>query len=297
MIDTPVEKGCYFAEVVGVQQLTKHMVRVTFGGEDVARYVSNGSPDECVTIFFARPGEDRPPAMTRVDGVWWFHGVDSIPEGRNYTVRRHGAGVLVIDFVVHDGGVASTWAMQAAPGQTILLSRPRRWYNVPATAQWQLLAADMTGLPALGRILEQLPAGAKAHAIVEVLERSDIQTFDTAGDVTFDWRVGSGNGDCASVLDRAIKDYELPAGEGYVWFAGEAACSRVVRKYFRKELGYPVRRFEIIGYWRANQEQWLEKYKKYQEEALAVYNGALAAGRSQAEASEEFDAMLERVGL
>ncbi|OZE86322.1 siderophore-interacting protein [Rhodococcus sp. 15-649-1-2] len=294
-----MSKGFYYAEVVAVEQITKHMVRVTFGGEDVSEYVSIGAPDECVTLFFAREGEDRPPAMTEVDGEWWFHGIEDAPEGRNYTVRRFDAdsGRLVIDFVAHEGGVAATWALNATVGQVLLWTRPRSWYNIPATAQWQLLVADMTGLPALGRIIEELPSGAQAHAIVEVLERGDKQEFETAGDVTYDWRFGSGNGDSASVLEDAARQWELPDGEGYIWFAGEAASSRVVRKYFRKELGYPVTRFEIIGYWRANSEQWLEKYKKYQEEALAVYNGALAAGRSQAEASEEFDAMLERVGL
>ena len=203
----------------------------------------------------------------------------------------------MIDFVAHEGGVASAWALSATAGQTILLTRPRRWSNVPETARWQLLVADMTGLPALGRAVEQLPAGARAHVIVEVLERGDIQTFETAGEVTYDWRVGSGNGDCASVLENAVENFELPDGEGYVWFAGEASTSRAVRKYVRKVLGFPVQQFAIIGYWRVNSEQWLEKYKAYQEEALAVYNGALAAGRTQAEASDEFDAMLERVGL
>ncbi|MDJ0392582.1 siderophore-interacting protein [Rhodococcus sp. G-MC3] len=296
---TDSKRGFYFADVVAVKQLTTHMVRVTFGGEDVAQYVSIGAPDECVTLFFARAGEDVPPAMTEVDGKWWYYDVEPVPEGRNYTVRRFdaAAGQLVIDFFAHEGGVAATWALNAAVGQTIVWTRPRSWYGVPETADWQLFLADMTGLPALGRIIEELPAGATAHAIVEVLERGDIQQFETAGDVTYDWRIGSGNGDSASVLDDAAKQYELPDGEGYIWFAGEAACSRTVRKYFRKELGYPVTQFEIIGYWRANSELWLEKYKKYQEEALSVYNGALEAGRTEGEASEEFDAMLERVGL
>ncbi|KZF10988.1 MAG: siderophore-interacting protein [Rhodococcus sp. (in: high G+C Gram-positive bacteria)] len=298
-IDGSAEKGYWFAEVVEVEQLTPHMVRVTFGGDDVAEYTSIGVPDECITIFFARDGEDRPPAMTEVDGTWWYHEVEPMPEGRNYTVRRFDTdtGLLVIDFVAHEGGVAATWALNASVGQVVLWTRPRSWYNIPDSAEWQLLVADMTGLPALGRIVEELPAGAKAHAIVEVLERGDIQQFETAGDVTYDWRIGSGNGDCASVLDAAVREYVLPEGEGYVWFAAEAASSRIVRKYIRKEVGYPVRQFEIIGYWRVNSEQWLEKYKKYQEEALAVYNGALEAGRSETEASEEFDALLERVGL
>lgn len=292
-------RGFYFAEVVAVEQLTTHMVRVTFGGEDVAAYRTIGAPDECVGVYFPREGEVKPPPMTEVDGQWWFHGLDEAPEGRNYTVRRldEAKGELIIDFVAHEGGVAATWALKATPGQTVLLTRPRSWYSVPEDVQWQLLVADMTGLPALGRIIEELPAGATAHAIVEVLERGDIQTFETAAEVTYDWRIGSGNGDSASVLDDAALAYPLPEGRGYFWFAAEAASSRRVRKYFRKEKEFEIAYFDIIGYWRANSEQWLEKYKHYQEEALALYNGVLASGRSEQEASEEFDAMLERVGL
>ncbi len=293
------ELGFYYADVTGVDQLTTHMVRVTFGGEHLARYKGIGAPDECVAVYFPRTGETSPPPMTEVDGVWWYHGIEDVPEGRNYTVRRlnSAAGELIIDFVAHDGGVAATWALQAAVGQRVLLTRPRSWYRVPADVQWQLLVADMTGLPALGRIIEELPAGARAHAVVEVLERGDIQTFDTAGCVTYDWRIGSGNGDCASVLDDAVRSYELPEGVGYVWFAGEAASSRVVRKYFRKDRGFDIAHLDIIGYWRAQSELWLEKYKKYQDQALALYNSVIEAGRTEQEASEEFDAMLERVGL
>lgn len=296
---TDSKLGFYFADVVAVHQLTTHMVRVTFGGDDVAQYVSIGAPDECVGVYFPRTGEDAPPPMTEVDGQWWYHGVDDAPEGRNYTVRALDTdrGELTIDFVAHEGGVAATWALNAAVGHRVLLSRPRSWYKVPDDVEWQLLVADMTGLPALGRILEELAPGAKAHVIVEVLERGDIQTFDTAGDVTYDWRLGSGNGDSASVLDDAVLGYELPAGVGYVWFAGEASSSRVVRKYFRKEKGFSMAYFDIIGYWRVRSEQWLERYKQYQEEALAVYTNVIESGRSEQEASEEFDAMLERVGL
>lgn len=291
--------GFYYAEVVGVEQLTTHMVRVTFGGEHLARYEGIGAPDECVAVYFPRNGETAPPPMTEVDGVWWYHGVEDVPDGRNYTVRRlnSAAGELIIDFFAHDGGVAATWALQAAVGQRVLLARPRSWYRVPADVQWQLLVADMTGLPALGRIIEELPAGVRVHAVVEVLERGDIQSFDTAASVTYDWHIGSGNGDCASVLDDAVRKYELPEGVGYVWFAGEAASSRVVRKYFRKDRGFDIAHFHIIGYWRARSEQWLEKYKKYQDQALALYNSVIEAGRTEQEASEEFDAMLERVGL
>ncbi|WP_072806759.1 siderophore-interacting protein [Rhodococcoides yunnanense] len=293
-------RGYLYAEVVSVQRLTPHMVRVVFGGPDMANYVPSGAPDECMAVFFPREGEERPPAMTAdADGVWWYHGIADQPESRNYSVRRfdRDAGRLVIDFVAHEGGLAATWALEARPGQVLLLAGARSWYDKPEAAEWQLLVADMTGLPSLGRIVEELPAGARAHAIVEVLEPSDVQQFETRGDVTYDWRVGTGNGDSESVLAEAVRGYPLPDGDGYVWFAGEASVTRAVRKYFRKELDYSQERFEIIGYWRAQAERWLEKYKKHESSALAAYNEVIDSGGSEFEADEQYDELLEGVGL
>ena len=93
-------RGFYYADVVAVERLTVHMVRVTFGGEHVAGYRTLGVPDECVGVYFPRAGEAVPPPMTEVDGFWWFHGLDDAPEGRNYTIRRLDPerGELTIDF-------------------------------------------------------------------------------------------------------------------------------------------------------------------------------------------------------
>ncbi|MDZ7928852.1 MAG: siderophore-interacting protein [Rhodococcus sp. (in: high G+C Gram-positive bacteria)] len=45
-------RGFYYADVVAVERLTVHMVRVTFGGEHVAGYRTLGVPDECVGVYF-----------------------------------------------------------------------------------------------------------------------------------------------------------------------------------------------------------------------------------------------------
>ena len=58
-------------------------------------------------------------------------------------------------------------------------------------------------------------------------------------------RTGSG-----SPLAAATREFALPAGQGYVWMAGEASCSRDIRRYVRHELGWKPARYDIVGYWR-----------------------------------------------
>ncbi|MYV97529.1 SIP domain-containing protein, partial [Streptomyces sp. SID3343] len=74
------------------------------------------------------------------------------------------------------------------------IGSPRGIYAPPAEARWQIFAADATGLPALGRLVEQLPPGTLARAIVEVPDATHEQTFETAADVEFVWLHGCGNG-------------------------------------------------------------------------------------------------------
>ncbi|GGG15858.1 siderophore-interacting protein [Rhodococcoides trifolii] len=292
------DRGFYWAEVLSTEQLTPSFVRVRFGGPDLDDYDAHESPDESVAIYFPNPGEDRPPAMTNIDGVWWFHDESDRPEGRNYTVRRiEPDGTLVVDFVAHEGGVAASWAQSASAGDTVLFSMPRGWYAVPEDTDWQLLVADLAGLPALARIVEGLPKSARAHVIAEVFDERDVLHFDTVGAVTVDWLVGSGNGHGPGAVVDAVRAWPIPEGNGYVWFAGEAADSRAVRKFVRRERGMGADRFDIIGYWRVRAEQWLARYEKVESVVAAAYTTALEQGRTEKEAAEAYDEMLEKVGL
>ncbi|MGB6183440.1 MAG: siderophore-interacting protein [Rhodococcus sp. (in: high G+C Gram-positive bacteria)] len=295
---TPLsEPGFYSAEVVSRSVVSPHLIRIVFGGPALALYVGLAAPDECVTIHFPPNIDDRLPAMTFENGVWGYHDVSTRPESRNYTVRRRDHHTVTVDFVVHETGVASTWAQSARPGHTVVFSRPRSWYACPQGTDWQLLVADLTGLPAVGRALEQLAPGQRAHVILEVPDHADRQEFRSDGVVTVDWRIGTGNGITPTVLVDAVATFERPAGTGYLWFAGEAAASRKVRSHARKTWGMSTRQCSVIGYWRERAEEWLASYRRYEAVALAGYRKALDEGRTEAQAQEEFEGLLERVGL
>ena len=96
---------------------------------------------------------------------------------------RRSAGEVVLDIVPHAGGVAGPWAMTVQPGQVVYLTDARGWYAPPADLAWQLLVADLTGVPALGRIVEELPASARAYVIVEVPDPADRPRLTSAATV------------------------------------------------------------------------------------------------------------------
>lgn len=290
----------YRAEVRTVDRLTPNMIRVQFGGADLSRFESSWVADERLVVVFPAPGQtEAPPPEQQDDGTYDYADEATRPEMRSYTVRAWDpvAYVLVIDFVAHEAGVAAQWAVDARPGSVVYLTDARGWYRPPADAGWQLLVADMTALPALGRIVENLPAGTRAHVIAEVIDPADRQRLTSAAEVSYQWLTGSGHDLGPSRLRAAVSDFRWPEGPGYVWFAGEASESRAVRQHLRRELGWSADRYEILGYWRVRKQEWMARYDLIGSELEQVYAQAVAEGHSSTEALELYDDALEKAGL
>ena len=234
--------------------LTPTLVRITLGGEGVSEFLSTGIGDEYVRVFFPH-GEDPTDVSLPVPaGDWW-----ETPEGapvapmRTYTISgvRPDVDELDIDFVIHQAGVAGPWAARAEPGHVVGFNSPTGLYSPPPGITWQVLVADLTGLPAVARIASDAPEHVRTRIVLEVPDEADRIAFDCGAHVEVTWVTG-GNGHGPSALGqlvRRIVDERLPLDEGYVWVAGETVALRDVRKYLRRELGLPATRFKVVGYW------------------------------------------------
>ena len=174
---------------------------------------------------------------------------------------RQEAGEVDIDFVVHDGGLASEWAQQAEPGARITINRPRGLYAPPADTVWQLLVADATGLPALSRILEQTPKHVQSRVFVEVAEADHEQELPAHPGATVTWLHKSGNGVAPSRMGEVMRAVPMPTTPGYLWVAGEQKVVRGIRKFVRGELKLPAERYELVGYWIHEGEEWEAKWE------------------------------------
>ncbi|GGG18790.1 siderophore-interacting protein [Rhizobium wenxiniae] len=237
----------FLADVVATSRLSPSMVRVEFGGDDLHRFHSSGKPDEWIRLLFPESRGGTVALPTCTDGKW------QKPAGptRPYTVRKwHDCSSrLIVDFVAHEGGVAAEWALAASIGDRLGLTNAEGRFHLPEDTLWILLIADFTGLPAVGRILEELPAGYRVTAHVEVPHYSDRQTLHGATDLSLHWHESYGHGDRPTSLLDIARSVKLPDGPGYIWIAGEVTAASEARKHFRDDLGFDKDRLTSVGYW------------------------------------------------
>lgn len=244
-------------EVTRVATLTPHLRRVSF--QAPADFVT--WPDQQLKLFLPRPGQPAPrlPASDG-DEMRWYHEFLAIPEDerpwmRSFTVRRHdpARAELDIDFVLHGtAGPAARWATTAAPGQILGRYGPSTAYARPLpAARAYMFAGDETALPAIGTLLESLPAGTPALAFLEVRDAAEEQRLDTPADASLTWLHRSRG---ERLLD-AVRAATFPTDSACAWLAGEAGTVRALRRHLVNDRGMAKRAIEFAGYWRRDLTQ------------------------------------------
>ncbi|MDQ2812426.1 MAG: siderophore-interacting protein [Actinomycetota bacterium] len=237
--------------VTDISQLTPGMRRITFGGEKLREYPNDG-PATHFKLLLPAPGQAKVTLPTsRPDGLVW---PEPRPLLRTYTPRHldRAAQRLVVDFMLHgDGGPASRWAAQARVGDEIVITGARGAYRIDPGADWTLLVADATALPAVGTILDEAPADTRVLLVAEVTDKDEQLVFDTAAELTTVWchrdEAHAGYGMLAA---EAVRDLALPGGRGACWVGLEAAAMRTVRRHLLGERGLDRDQLHTRGYWK-----------------------------------------------
>jgi NADPH-dependent ferric siderophore reductase len=291
----------YTGRVTDVVDLSPTMRRVVLDGPGLAGYASTGVGDEYVRLVFPAPGAREPVLPSVTDGCLDFDSID-LATMRTYTIRDfdRGAGRVTIDFVVHDGGVAASWALGARPGDLVGINTPDGMYDPPPGLRWQVLVADCAALPAAARLLETAPTGVRTRCVFEVPDdRHRIPlTVPSGAEVTW---VHGGNGHEPSRLEEIVRSLPRPdtdaRGAGYIWVAGETRVLRGVRTYLRRELGLPVTAYKAVGYWTDHAEDWNERYRSLDASTLAALDALWEEDRPQEDLELEYDEKLAQLGL
>ncbi|KUN28180.1 sialic acid transporter [Streptomyces antibioticus] len=265
----------FFAlHVVRTRQLGPSLVRVTFGGEELREFHSNGC-DQSLSLFIPAEGRTEPVVPIELGDGWW-QAWRELPDDvravmRSYTLRalRRDPDEIDIDFVLHGvdpgaptpAGPASRWAARAAAGDRVLLLGPaiadNRAIRFRPTddADLVLIWGDETAVPAASAIIESLPAGTRARVWLEVQHAADIQDLMTEADAEITWFVRDQRADEGTegspMALGALRDAQLPPTERpYVWIAGESGCVKQLRRHFVGERGIDRRSVTFVGYWR-----------------------------------------------
>lgn len=212
-------------EVARIEALGSGFVRIAFKGESLRDFASDSFDDHVKLIFSNAAGESI---------------------RRDYTPRSFdpGRGEIVLEFALHGDGEAVNWAQSAKIGQRAIIGGPRGSMVIPLDYDWHLLAGDATALPAIDRRLAELPVQARALVVVQVNDPGDRRAFASRASLEIQWV------STPDALVSAIRRLPLPAGDGFVWFAGEASITAEVRRIMIDEKCVAREATKIAAYWK-----------------------------------------------
>lgn len=223
--------------------ITPGMLRILFEGEDLTDFSSPGADDHVKLFIPAASGE---------------------PEKRDYTPRAfdRATRTLAIDFAIHEAGPATRWALAAKTGDALQIGGPRGSTLISPTFDWWLLVGDETALPAIGRRIEELPAGARVTSLIAVAGPAEEQSFRTQARHEAIWVYRPpAHADNPAPLLEALHALAWPEGDGFVWVAAEARVARAVRDYISGCKGHPAAWMKAAGYWLKGEADAHEKFE------------------------------------
>ncbi|MFF5007701.1 SIP domain-containing protein [Streptomyces phaeochromogenes] len=252
-------------EVVRTVDITPGMRRVTLSGEQLRAFTTadglvrppfeSAGFDDDLGFYFPYPGQ-RDPVLPVQGEAKLIVPKDPRPLSRAYTVRRWDpeAGELDVDFVKHGVGAGTTWAYRTQPGDRIHLSGPSTSKAFPTGADWLLVAGDDTALPAIGRLLDELPPDARAQVFIEIAEDAHRQELRELPGVDVTWLVRPGaTAGTVSLLTETVRSAEWWSGQAFAWLAGEHTAVRDIRRHLVEDRGVPKEDIDFAGYWRRSE--------------------------------------------
>ncbi len=248
-------------EVVAVHDVTPGMRRLTLAGAALGEREHEGavlpaftSPgfDDHVKVFVPGPDAQRPVLPRQRPGGLDYTTEGVRPLGKDYTPRRVAAGTVELDFVRHGHGQAAAWAERVRPGDLAWIAGPTVGQAFPHDVDAFVVAGDETALPAIGRFLEELPAGLPTRVVVEVAGPQDEQDLRVTDAVELTWlhRPGGAEPGTTTLLPDAVRALAWPEGDVYAWMAGESTAARDVRTHWRSDRRVPRDLLDVSGYWR-----------------------------------------------
>lgn len=220
--------------------VTDRMVRLTFGGEGLDGLHTYQADDHVKLVFPNADGRLVVPEHNERQMLTWS---GQIGPTRDYTIRRYDAAAreLDLDLVLHEGGLASQWAISAPIGSRMGLAGPpgaRAWAH---TYDHYVMVGDSTAFPAIDRWLTE--SGDRPTRVVAAVEHPAQREypFELGSRPAVHWLERA---DDAEELVAAVESV-LGDGRGFLFAAGEADFVKPLRRWSKGRLDSV-----ITGYWK-----------------------------------------------
>jgi NADPH-dependent ferric siderophore reductase len=122
---------------------------------------------------------------------------------------------------------------------------------VDTEADWYLIGADDSALPAVGTLLEALPKTCFAHVFIEVGDADEELKLESPAQFQVTWlHHGWAVGQVGRELEKSVRKFTFPEGNGRVWIGCEAAVMRNIRRHVLNDRGMDRTHAHTQGYWK-----------------------------------------------
>lgn len=175
----------------------------------------------------------------------WFTDGEKLHQ-RGYTLVNPDPAqdTVDIEFAMHDG-VATRWAQQAQPGDTIEATVLGSNFALPdPRPAGYVIVGDTASLPAVNSLLDAI-GDAPARVFLEAAHDDDkhLPVRRTA-DVTWVDRKNAGE-----ALVSAVASAAFDAGDHFGWVACDNRTTRAVARLLREDYGIPRKSIKAQAYW------------------------------------------------
>ncbi|MGK2855436.1 MAG: siderophore-interacting protein [Microbacteriaceae bacterium] len=217
--------GDYQLRVTGRTEITPNYLRVHFTGPELLT--------------------ERSIHPTMWIRGWFPDGARSHQRGYTLVNPDPAAGTVDIDFAMHDG-VATRWAREAEPGDTLEVTLLGSDFAIPDPAPaGYVIVGDAASLPAINSLLEAI-GDAPAQVFLESAHDDDREIPTGRADVTWVDRENDGG---ALVDAVAAEAFEAP--DHFGWVACDNRTTRAVARVLRDDYKIPRKSVKARAYWAA----------------------------------------------
>lgn len=216
--------GDYRLTVTGKREVSRHYVRLSFDAGGMLA--------------------DRPLHPTMWIRMWFADGEKLHQRGYTLVDPNPAADTVDIEFALHDG-VASRWAENAQPGDTIEVTVLGSNFTLPEPSPaGYVIVGDTASLPAINSLLTAI-GDTPARVFLEAAHDDDRQLpVARSTDVMWVDRKNAGE-----ALVEAVAAAAFDASDHFGWVACDNRTTRAVAKVFREDYKISKKSIKAQAYW------------------------------------------------
>lgn len=216
--------GDYQLTVTGRREISPHFLRLSFAADGML--------------------SDRPLHPTMWIRMWFADGEKQHQRGYTLVDPNPDADTVDIEFALHDG-IASRWAQNAQPGDTIEVTVLGSNFTLPEPApKGYVIVGDTASLPAINSLLTAI-GDTPARVYLEAGYDDDKQLpVARSADVVWVDRKNAGE-----ALVQTVSASAFDASDHFGWVACDNRTTRAVAKVFREDYNIPRKSIKAQAYW------------------------------------------------